>query len=788
MKLSPSNRKNCTAIILLLTVLAGLFSPLQRVFAEPQSGGIEVKAEAGFQNYVKAGKWYPVKLTLTNKTGKDVKGELVVSALSSSTGATIDYVAPAELPQNTEVVVTLGIPGDVLTKSNSLISFYSGSYSNGTKLPVTGQTYIENKVTSSYAIGVISRNPDTLNFMPSLNQRGYDIVVVPLAEEQLPQDSVLLDTLDTIVINDTATSSWSEGQIKAVTDWVKRGGTLVLSGGAGYAKTAEAFQQIAPVKATGTAELSELSILAVAGEAGLPDNAKMTVSTGEIIEGSPSLLQDGVPLAVTRSVGLGQVIYAAFDPSLAPIASWSGSATLWAKLLQDNLQMNMNGGRYGGSLFQTLNYTIDQFPSITPPKFGLLMLIFAIYLFLVAPLLYIVLSKADRREWAWWLIPSLSVIASLSVLLFGAGDKRSMSAHTIEVVELAGDGDGIKSGATGVFVPTGGTVRIDFGEKVYATSYTNNSTFGDFSPNGSSQIIMNDDSSSAVWRDVSYWSTRKAWLDERVIEGEAGQFALSFNNENGTYKATVTNQTASDLTDVGILIGGQAYHLGDLKMGESASAALTTIGNRPYGYTNYGWMLFSQSSNTGQDNYYRHRELLDAYMNQNSYSFAGDYPAIVGFNVDKSSKYKVNGSDIKSNNLTMYVQRIGEMDMEGNKLFVTSSTLTPSVIDNSLQHLNFQGSGMLYVGTGELVLQYALPRANEVVYTELLAVNAGYSSNQYARWMIWNETNGDWEDMPAGPVDPKDYTTGESAIRMKLIASNDIETMLPVLTLEGEVK
>lgn len=787
-KLSLSNRTQYLAIALLLSLLAALFTPTQQVYADTNSGGIEAKIEAGFQSYVKQDKWYPVKLTLTNRTGKDIKGELVVSALSSYTGSTVDYVVPAELPQNTEVVLTVGIPGDALSKVNSLISFYSGSYSKGEKVPIIGQTYIENKMISSYTIGVISRDPDTMNFMPSLNQRGYDIVVIPLTEEQLPDDSLLLDTLDTLVINDTATSVWSEDQIKAITDWVKRGGTLVLSGGAGYEKTAAAFQHIAPVKATGTVEISELSVLAIAGEAGLPDNAKLTISVGDVIEGSQSLMHGDIPLAVTRSVGLGYVVYAAFDPSLAPVASWSGSATLWSKMLQNNLQMNFNSGRYGGDLFHTLDYTIDQFPSITPPNFMILMVIFGIYLLVVAPVLYFVLSKVDRREWSWLLIPSISVVAAIAVFIFGAGDKRSLSAHTIEVVELTGSGDGIVSGATGIFVPNGGTVKVDFGEKVFATSYSNSSsTFGSFNPNGGTQMIMNDDSTSALWRDVSYWSTRKAWLDERVIEGEVGLFNTSLKKLNGSYQLDVTNETATDLTNVSVLLGGQAYNIGDLKRGESGTVVLPSLGGQSYGYSNYGWMLFSNSMGNRDDNYDRERRIVDAYMNQNTFTFSGDIPTIVGFSKDKNSKYKVNGTDVKSNNLTMWTQRINKLEMEGNKIMLTSSSLSPSIIQNTLQHMNFQGNGMLYAGTGELILQYSLPNRNEVSYTELLVLS-NQMNNQYAKWMIWNESISSWEDIPSNSVNAKQYLIDESEIQLKLIISSEMETTIPVLTLEGEVK
>ena len=788
MKLPMSSRYNYMMLVALLALVAVLLMPAGRTYAEPLSEGIEIKSEVGYQGYVKQDKWFPVKLTLTNRMDKDVSGELVLSALSSNYGSTNDYVVPVELPQNTEVVVTLGVPGDVLKKSSSKLSFYKGSYNEGTKLPIIGNDYIDNKMTNSYTIGVLSRDPDTLNFMPSLNQKGYDIVIIPVTEDQLPEQSLLLDTLDTLVINDVATSSLEEKQVQAITDWVKRGGTLVLSGGAGYAKTAASFDEIAPIKATGTLELTDFSAVAIAGEAEWPTGSKMTVSIGELQNSSATLMQGDVPIAATRSVGLGEVVYAAFDPSLAPAATWSGSATLWSKLLQNNMQMLANGvNYYPGAMNQSFNRIIDEFPSINPPNFGVLLLIFGIYLFIVAPLLYFILAKSDRREWAWWLIPVLSIAAGFAVFLFGADDKRAMSAHTIEIVKLTGDGEGIVSGATAVFVPNGGTVRMNFGEKVYATSYANsynNNISGNFNPNGNTQLVMNDSSTTAVWRDVSYWSTRKAWLDERVMEDEAGQFQISFKKSGTGYEVSVTNETMSSMTDVAVLMNGQAYRLGDLKAGESGSAAVG-MGGTIYSHMDYGWMLFNHSGNYNDDKKYREREVLNSYMNQNNRgSVNGGAPVVVGFSQTKEAKYKVNGTAIKGDNLTMWVQQIDEMLIDGNKVAVSSSSLMPSIIENTLQHMNFEWGGMMYVGQGELVLQYILPRNNEIHYTELSVLNSG----QGQVWKIWHEASGAWIDLASASSFLDEYLLDGAALRLKLVASSESNAAVPVLLLEGEVR
>src|SRR5690606_27977738 len=115
-----------------------------------------------------------------------------------------------------------------------------------------------------------------------------------------------------LVINDTATAGLDQRKLKAIKDWVAKGGTLVLSGGAGYGKTAEAFADITPVIAGGTMELSDVSIIERAGGADHKLSGTLSIATGTVAAGTVELAQDGVPLAVNRKLGFGTVSFIAF--------------------------------------------------------------------------------------------------------------------------------------------------------------------------------------------------------------------------------------------------------------------------------------------------------------------------------------------------------------------------------------------------------------------------------------------------------------------------------------------
>ncbi|GIQ66552.1 hypothetical protein PACILC2_51200 [Paenibacillus cisolokensis] len=101
--------------------------------------------------------------------------------------------------------------------------------------------------------------------------------------------------------------------------------------------------------------------------------------------------------------------------------------------------------------FWGLQQIADMFPSLNPPDIRILLVCFLIYLVLVAPVIYLLLYKIDKREWAWWLIPAVSVATSIVIFLVGVADKRTMMTHSVQTIELTGLGDGFQTGVTAIF-------------------------------------------------------------------------------------------------------------------------------------------------------------------------------------------------------------------------------------------------------------------------------------------------------------------------------------------------
>ncbi|MFX3635537.1 MAG: hypothetical protein ACE3L7_00475 [Candidatus Pristimantibacillus sp.] len=784
------NRKIIITLIVISGLIATLLVGFQPALAAPTQG-IELQSSVGYQGQVKDGKWAPARLTLTNTTDKDLKGEVVVSVISSFGGNTTDYVTPVELPKGTAVELTVAIPGSQLNDKNNTVRFFKGSYKNGELIDIVkGNSYLESSMGEVYTIGVIARDPDTLNFMPSLNLKGYNLSVIPLTEDQLPEEAVLYDYFNAMVINDVATSDWSELKTNAIIDWVRKGGTLILSGGAGYGKTSQAFDAVAPVKNEGSTSLIPTKDLVSIGGTKFKSQQPITVSKGTIVEGRTELSEGEFPLAVTRQVGLGNVVYVAFDPSLEPIASWSGSAPVYARLLQNTLIPLQPGiSINSGNRYWNFERIVDEFPSIKPPNFSFLLWMFVIYMIIVAPVMYLILRKMDRREWTWWLVPTLSLITAVAIFYFGANDKRNLSTHTVQMVELSPTGGGVKSGAIGVFVPNGGTIKAEFDQNVHLMMYQNEGNNGSLNLDSNNQVITNGDSTTALWDSVSYWSTRKAWFEGVALEDNSASFGISYKNVNNGMDITITNNTPSDLTHAAILMNGHTIRAGDLKKGENKTVTIplstfNSVNNG--GYYDYAQQLFSYSSNR-IDEFSRQRSLVEQYMNGNN-GFTMQLPLIVGFSMDHDASFTVNGNKVRADNLTMWIQKLGGMATEEDGRYsVPAGLVKPVITEKTMQRFETYGNGNMQFSKGELVMEFVLPNEKPVAYEHLKIVYNGNSNGSNVSWLIWNVSMGEWESTTTEYDNAGHYVSASNRVRMKMVAAADADAMLPQITLEGAV-
>lgn len=769
-------------VALLIVATLSFSFPAGNVYADGAKIGIQ--SEMGYQGKIKHDKWNPLKLTLTSD--RDISGDVVVQIQNyNGFGYQTSYVQQVDLPKDTPKEVVIGVPGAVLNKDNNQILFYEGSYTKGKQIPfASGKNYVQASPYQGALIAVLSDDPDTMNFMNVLNGKGNSVNVFPLKNASVPSDGMLLNGLDVIVINNFASDTLSEPQRKAITDWVNGGGTLILAGGAGYAKTAAPFADITPVVADGTTTVHSLDELEKLGGKPLKLDGAFTISTAKAVEGAQIGIEaDGQPLFASKAYGQGSVQYAAYDLAMEPVSSWAGHPDAWASILRNSLPMvGAQNGMYYNSLMDSLNYVLEYFPSLKMPSFTLLLWMLIIYAVVVAPLLYYILKKADKREWAWFLIPIIAVIASGSVYVVGSSDKTRELAHTINLIELNGQGDAVKSTASAFFTPRSGNYALEFPENTYLKTGQSQTRFGGMGEN-KSFVRVEQASTTLELRDMSQWSLAKVWVDRQGTE-EMGRLGMDLKlDAKGELNGKVTNGTINDLTEVVLVVGGKAYKLGDIKKGDAASVPQDPKQIIKFTGGDLSGMLYPYSQNDPKQ---RERDILSQYGYSNRMVNRDAY--ILGWSKDHLTNYTLKGAEVDSDQLNFWIQPV-EMDWGLNgEINIPYGFLSPEISQVNAPMFGVYPHGV-EMGQGSLIAEFPLISEGNVKYSELSVKGTKFNNN--VTMEIWNSKKSAWEPVTdANNVftitkNPEQYIVG-NRIRFMITAKDQTNFMMPELSVKGE--
>ncbi|NGZ76001.1 hypothetical protein [Saccharibacillus alkalitolerans] len=792
-----------TALLLPIVLIAALLPIFpEGAAAKEDTGGLRVSAEFGYGGKVNEGRWNPLTVTLTS--GEDLTGDLVVQVAPQNGMGESTYVRRVELPAGTAKEVTLAIPGGSYSRNTSMIRFYPGSVEKGDAAPFReGRAYLSSSSQYGGIVGVLASDPDTMNFLSLLQSSGQTISVVPLEADDIGGNPMLLDGLDVLVLNDFASDTLSEEQLGAIRTWVERGGSLLLGGGAGYAKTAAGLEDLSPVEVSGgTESVSAAPLAGGGGGKALPAGSSLTAAKASAkAEASVRYSSGGLPLIASMPVQAGRVWYSAYDLSLAPLSSWAGSADLWGKLLTSDLSAATAVG--GGvavpsfsSNYYNLSYALDYFPSLHMPKLSVLVWLLLIYVVIAAPILYLILRKFDKREWAWVLIPLIAIVSSAAIYMTGSSDKTNELAHTLSYVTLDGEGEGLRRSATALFVPNSGNYKVDFPAGTQVSMMSGDNWMGGSGGQVSGQlnnfVREQPDGTQLRLGGMSYWSVAKFTVEEP--EGlETGKLDAELKiDEQGEISGRVVNDTNARLTDAALVAGGKLYKLGQLEPGGEA-----TIGKGmtlTSGYYDIGSFLFSTPM-SGNDPYVRQRSMTQNIPGSGVLNGVGMQNAfLMAFAEDSGDKLTAGGKSVTNDRLSMYTQPVTVELIREGEVNIPYGYVGGSVIHTNTTQVGDDGMGRVSASPGTMTIGYSLPDLEGVNY-EQLDVRLPDGRVQTATLEIWNEAEKKWQpiDWKTGAVSENykqadDYVTSGGQVQIRVRVNEWTTMALPEIKLKGAVQ
>jgi hypothetical protein len=792
-------------IAVMLTSLLLICSMLP-VFGD--GADIKISTEIGFDKVYRSDFVTPVTITVENNM-KDINGEIQIEIPSSMGPMGVDmvdvYAISINHPKNTtkKYAMNIPIPSSLL---NTKIRIIEG------KNTVTEQYMrIDRGIAENVMLaGIMSDNTSNLNYLNGFTfknlQGSVGMKIANLNEENFSTDLDVMSSFNIIFMNDYDSTKISDEQYKTLKRWVEQGGFLIIGTGPNGSKTLSAFKDDFITGERG--DLINISGKTMGEMAGGNFEKTLDVMDIKLAQGETVLAQDGVGLAQYVNKGKGRVLLLSFDMGLEPLTSWSLNRNFMEALVQRAAPAVYAGQYFKKYMAVARNnyYLMDRalmtIPELSLPSYKMIIIIFAIYILLAAPVTYIILKKRDRRELMWAVVPLLSMVFMAVIYFMGFGT-RLTGPILNKVSIIYGDETGslVSKSFGGVFTPNKTDLIVEGveGTKVKPLIYRNYHYGSSPTWNEGRKIetkIMVSPKSVIEFNDVGVWTMKTLSLDNN--EEIKGAIISEINYVDSDFRGFIENSTDFDLEDCYIITSNEYMSIGDIKSGERKEIAGETkkyYGNR-YDLLNNLYDIdrlrnegleLSEEESVELRKQYQKRYILEYFLDYNTPSqiegvkLIGWSPNSVGGNV------KVNGKAVDSYEKSLLIADLKLIIQSGEEVELPWGYIKP-IIKQNLTRGSYEPYDNMIYGAGTIEVAYSI-REN------IIPSRIGLSHDRIepnVKQYIWNVEKNQWEsgDFTSHVIqgdDIAEYLDKNNTLLLKY-ELNDNSFRLPQITVKGRVK
>ena len=584
------------AVLFALMVLCGLLLVGGQIRARAAAfSDYEVEVVVGYHNYVKYGSFAPVTVKLSGELARE--GGTVEIQVSYGQGKSSFYRKTFSGAEETEVSFCVAIPESY--ESDSHMNFRVLD-SQGNKCYETPVGYYGSERGQQIFVGVLTDQYAGMDYWNSLYIEEPCVLQgqsIPLSQEDVPQESQMLDMLDLILIKDFSAESLSQAQKKALSQWIWNGGVVLVDGSEMGLRIGEQIQ-------------------------------KYEYYSGKILVGTGR-----EEVCWNVDYGDGKVIWTEFDTDeLSGVIQGQGDSLsqgedqelLMVDIMGRERLMKIaeNGYREMTAIYGLAAETVIAERDKTP-QIWLYILILAVYICIVVPGCYFLLKKRDKLGLLRPFIVLLALIGSGLIFLAGNGTRFSdpflccleveeyqegemrqtiygtVRAPYTSSYSLALDGSYEFLPIESSYVIGGveyGTEEIQYGEDAYQIQYSDTPAF-----------------QKQVFR------LRKQGKADAPVETNLSLFS-------GETTGSVKNQLDTVLEDAVLLTPEYALLLGDIEAGGETDASTADFLEYDSGMLEDMWEMVVPARLSSKVNRTR-LEQIQNYM----YSCYRRQPCVIGF-------------------------------------------------------------------------------------------------------------------------------------------------------------
>ena len=579
----------------------------------------------GYDGTVREAAWFPITCEIFND-GPPIRGIIEITPANYGKGQT--QRVPVELPTGTlkRIVIPAFMPNRYPTPWNVRLIDERGRVVKDA-LGVQAQRAVgwETKI-----IGSLPRVASGMVSLRSIkrNQPDMQPASTRFQPQMLPDNPLLLESLDAIYLNSEAVANLRSSQANALIAWMNAGGHLIVAieqvadvNGSPWLKNILPVEPRDIVAVARHDELSrwvrdgtivtnlvteDYSIAPIApptgprnrrnrpnvkpppkvedvqeafsdvGKDAAFDASEIRVVTGVLRDGKVIVSVGELPLIVTGNRGLGRVTALMFSPEREPFKSWKDLPTFWTKMLDVPMELYMSTTYYpgyGSGADGIFGAMLDS-RQVHKLPVGWLLVLLVVYLLVIGPFDRIWLKKINKPMLTWITFPCYVIFFSGLIYFIGyrlrAGESELNELHVVDVLrngeraELRGRSYMSIYSPSNAKYPMQSTLKFATLRGEYLASHSGQTS-------DKTELLHTGDNFRAdVY--VPVWTSQMC-LSDWWTSGELPLTASIKSKANG-WSVTVENQSGKAITAARLVVGKLIFDVGTFSPGQKKTMEL----------------------------------------------------------------------------------------------------------------------------------------------------------------------------------------------------------------------
>ena len=778
---------------------------------EKEDNNITIDISYGYGNIAKGGRYLPIHVFYKNFTDEIFNGKVSIEFNEADNRK---YAYEYEVNIN---------------EKDSLLSDYYIRISNKVDtIVVVLKDQNENKVIeknvslnmganqSKIMVGLLSDRKDKLSYFDdvAINFGLLSLNTVSLSAGSFPKYSSGLEQLDIIIISNFRIRDLSNEQSRALMDWVKQGGVLMLGTGT---RADDTIGRYAPELLEDIYETPSMKTINFSF-----NNDTKTVyldSTYINLHGGNIIISDGdLPLITSVNKQRGIIAVAGFD--FCDLDQFAKENTQFARYIISNIlgseriEAFSKQGEALDDTFQNIEPILNSSEIKKLPPMTIYTLVFIAYILLIGPVLFIYLRDYGLAIYYRKILVLVSLLLLAVIIIYNGRTRFSTTFYNYVTVYEAGDSDVSETTYVNLRNPYNKPYNVIIDSNYSIVPIIRNKSNMDEERVLARNTSINIDNAELT-KDISINHvgafSSNIWKLDKTIENLNNEgFTGYINFFDGNLSLEITNNYNYKVKNATLILYGKIAMLGDFDAGETKQMDNCEVLNIPLTNFDITSKLITgmEAPNTinqngsingmGTEQYMQQLNIsnfISFYLSEDSNGYTAD-ARIIAFSDTALSNPIFYSDTMEGSGLTLLTSVIPVNSIEDGMIYRQSLLKMPLVLSGEYSYID-----NALKGNEATVLEYFLGDDINITEVKIEHISEVFSKPEYrdslklfnGNMALYNFKTGNFDyisNEKFSLMELLTYISESNTIRIRYsnIEESNLETALPMISILGVEK